>query len=93
MDSLPSIYEMTCTDAHLTLRQDGNYDLIINYLTEDGRKITVEGIVGNIRPQVELSYGSCFGTIDFAVKKTLIKAIIFLQQGRKINDLFRNFCK
>ena len=60
---------ITCTDAHLTLRQDGNYDLIINYLTEDGRKITVEGIVGNIRPQIELSDGSCSGTISFDVGK------------------------
>ena len=73
MDSLPSIYEMTCDNAHLTLRQDGNYDLIINYLTEDGRKITVEGIVGNIRPQIELSDDSCFGTIDFDVKKDIDK--------------------
>ena len=71
MGSLPSIYEMTCDNAHLTLRQDGNYDLIINYLTEDGRKITVEGIVGNIRPQIELSDDSCFGTIDFALKKDI----------------------
>ena len=73
MSSLSSIYETTCTDARLMLRQNDSYDLIINYLTEDGRKITVEGIVGNIRPQIELSYGSCFGTIDFAVKKDIDK--------------------
>ena len=69
MGSLPSIYEMTCDNAHLTLRQDGNYDLIINYLTEDGRKITVEGIVGNISPQIEHSYDSCSGTVSFDVRK------------------------
>ena len=73
MGSLPSIYEMTCDNAHLTLRQDGNYDLIINCLTEDGRKITVEGIVGNIRPQIQLSYDSFFGTIDFSFKKDIDK--------------------
>ena len=73
MASLPSIYETTCTDARLILRQDDNYDLIINYLTEDGRKITAEGIVGNIRPQIELSDDSCFGTIDFDVKKDIDK--------------------
>ena len=77
MDSLPSIYEMTCTDARLILRQNDNYDLIINYLTDDGRKITVEGIVGNIRPQIELSYGSCLGTIDFAVRKNTDKGNSF----------------
>lgn len=69
MDSLPSVYEMTCTDARLILRQDDNYDLIVNYLTDDGRKITVEGIVSNIRPQIEFSYDSCSGTIDFDVRK------------------------
>lgn len=73
MNNLSSIYETTCTDARLMLRQDDSYDLIINYLTEDGRKITVEGIVGNIKPQIELSYDSCFGTIDFAVKKDIDK--------------------
>lgn len=73
MGSLSSIYEMTCTDARLILRQDDNYDLIVNYLTEDGRKITVEGIVNNIKPQIELSYGSCFGTIDFAIRKDVGK--------------------
>lgn len=73
MGSLSSIYETTCTDAHLILRQDDNYDLIVNYLTEDGRKITVEGIVNNIKPQIELSYGSCFGTIDFAIRKDVGK--------------------
>lgn len=69
MGSLPSIYEMTCDNAHLTLRQDGNYDLIINYLTEDGRKITVRGIVCDIRPQIEFSYDFCSGTISFNVRK------------------------
>ena len=69
MNSLPSIYEMTCSDAQLILRQDGNYDLIINYLTNDNRKVTIKGIVSNPSPQIELSDGSCFGTIDFTVKK------------------------
>lgn len=64
MDSLPSFYEMTCTDAHLTLRQDGNYDLIINYLTDDNRKVTIKRIVSNFSPQIELTHDSCFGTID-----------------------------
>lgn len=73
MDSLLSIYEMPCDNAHLTLRQDGNYDLIINYLTEDGRKIIVRGIVCDIRPQIEFSYDFCSGTIDFAVKKDIDK--------------------
>ena len=67
MNSLPSIYETTCTDAYLTLRRDGNYDLIINYLTDDNRKIIIKTIVSNPSPQIELSYGSCFGTIDFTV--------------------------
>ena len=65
MGSLPSIYEMTCTDAHLTLRRDGNYDLIINYLTDDNRKATIKRIVSNFSPKFELSYDSCFGTVDF----------------------------
>ena len=65
MDSLPSIYEMTCDNAHLTLRQDGNYDLIINYLTSDNRKVTIKRIISNLSPQIELSYDSCFKTIDF----------------------------
>ena len=65
MNNLPSIYEMTCTDTHLTLRQDGNYDLIINYLTGDNRKVTIKRIVSNLSPQIELSYSSCLGTIDF----------------------------
>ena len=69
MGSLPSIYEMTCDNAHLTLRQDGNYDLIINYLTEDGRKIIIEGIVSGFSPQIELSYDSCSGTVSFDVRK------------------------
>lgn len=69
MNSLPSIYEMTCSDAYLTLRQDGNYDLIINCLTDDNRKVTIKGIVSNPNPQIELSDDSCFGTIDFTVKK------------------------
>ena len=78
MSSLSSIYEMTCTDVRLILRQDDNYDLIINYLTDDGRKIAIEGIVGNIRPQIELSYGSCFGTVDFAVRKNTDRGNGFL---------------
>ena len=65
MGSLPSIYEMTCDNAHLTLRQDGNYDLIINYFTDDNRKVIIEGIVTGFSPQIELSYDSRFGTIDF----------------------------
>ena len=69
MGSLPSIYEMNCDNAHLTLRQDGNYDLIINYLTEDGRKIIIEGIVSGFSPQIELSYDSCSGTVSFDVRK------------------------
>ena len=69
MDSLPSIYEMTCTDAHLTLRQDGNYDLIINYLTDDNRKATIKRIVSGFSPQIEHSYDSCSGTVNFDVRK------------------------
>ena len=69
MGSLPSIYEMNCDNAHLTLRQDGNYDLIVNYLTEDGRKIIIEGIVSGFSPQIELSYDSCSGTVSFDVRK------------------------
>ena len=79
MDNLPSIYETTCTDAQLILRQDGNYDLIINYLTDDNRKVTIKSIVSNPSPQIELSYGSCFGTIDFTVLKNTSRDNNFLQ--------------
>ena len=69
MGSLPSIYEMNCDNAHLTLRQDGNYDLIINYLTDDNRKVIIKGIVSGFSPQIEHSYDSCSGTVSFNVRK------------------------
>ena len=73
MGSLPSIYEMTCDNAHLTLRQDGNYDLIINYFTDDNRKVIIEGIVSGFSPQIELPYDSCSGTVSFNVRKNTSK--------------------
>nr|DAH19361.1 MAG TPA: hypothetical protein [Bacteriophage sp.] len=41
---------MTCTGAYLFPRGVGTYDAILKYVTADGRKVTIEGIVSHFRP-------------------------------------------
>ena len=41
---------MTWTGVYLLPRGDGTYEAIFKYATNDGRKVTMEGIVSHFRP-------------------------------------------
>lgn len=71
-DSL-SIDQMTCTGAYLIPRNNGTYNGIIKYITNDGRKVTIEGIVSHFRPQIELYDGQGSGSINFALERNVDK--------------------
>ena len=68
-----SIDQMTCTGAYLILRNNGTYDAIFKYVTADGRKVTIEGIVGHFKPQFEIYNDSASGTVDFIFEKNTDK--------------------
>ena len=73
MSDFPNIDQMTCTGAYLFPRGVGTYDAILKYVTADGRKVTIEGIVSHFRPQFELydDWGS--GSIDFVFERNVDK--------------------
>lgn len=73
MSSLPNIDQMTCTGACLIPRNNGTYDAILKYITDDGRKVTIEGIVSHFRPQFNLYDGQGSGSIDFVFEKSVDK--------------------
>lgn len=67
------IDQMTCTGAYLIPRNNGTYDGIIKYVTDDGRKVTIEGIVSHFRPQFEFCDGSGSGSVDFTLERNIDK--------------------
>ena len=67
------IDQMTCTGAYLIPRNNGTYDAILKYLTDDGRKVTIEGIVSCFRPQFNLYDSQGSGRIDFVFEKNADK--------------------
>lgn len=69
----PDINQMTCTNGHFILRNDGTYDVILKYDTSDGQKVTIKGIVDCSRPQIKIYDGSVSGTIDFIFEKDIDK--------------------
>lgn len=69
----PDINQMTCTDGHFILRNNGTYDMILKYDTNDGQKVTMEGIVSYFRPQFEIYNNSASGTINFVFEKNADK--------------------
>lgn len=68
-----SIDQMTCTGAYLFPRGVGTYDAILKYVTADGRKVTIEGIVSHFRPQFEIYNDSASGTANFIFEKNTDK--------------------
>ena len=68
-----NIDQMTCTGAYLLPRGDGTCEAIFKYITDDGRKVTMKGIVSHFRPQFEIYNGSASGTIDFVFEKNVDK--------------------
>ena len=69
----PNINQMTCTDGHFILRNNGTYDMILKYDTNDGQKVTIKGIVDCSRPQIEIYNDFVSGTIDFIFEKDIDK--------------------
>lgn len=67
------IDQITCTGAYLISRNNGTYDMILKYVTDDGRKVTIEGIVSYFRPQINLYDGSGSGNIDFVLERNIDK--------------------
>lgn len=73
MSNLPNIDQMTCTGGYLFPRGNGTYDAILKYDTNDGRKVTIEGIVSHFRPQFEVYNGQGSGSIDFVFERNVDK--------------------
>lgn len=73
MSDFPTIDQMTCTGAYLIPRNNGTYDAILKYDTDDGRKVTIEGIVSHFKPQFEIYNDSASGTVDFIFEKNIDK--------------------
>ena len=69
MSDFPNIDQMTCTGAYLIPRGVGTYDAILKYVTSDGRKVTIEGIVSHFKPQFEIYNDFASGTTDFIFEK------------------------
>lgn len=65
--------QMTCTGGYLIPRGNGTYDAILKYIADDGRKVTIEGIVSHFKPQFEIYNNSASGTIDFVFEKNIDK--------------------
>lgn len=68
-----NIDQMICTGAYLFPRGCGTYDAILKYVTDDGRKVTIEGIISHFKPQFEIYNDSASGTINFAFEKNVDK--------------------
>lgn len=68
-----NIDQMTCTEVYLLPRGDGTYEAILKYVTNDDRKVTIEGIVSHFRPQFEIYNDSASGTINFVFEKNVDK--------------------
>ena len=68
-----NIDQMTCTGVYLLPRGDGTCEAIFKYVTDDGRKVTMEGIVSHFRPQFEIYNDSASGTINFVFEKNVNK--------------------
>lgn len=68
-----NIDQMTCTGAYLIPRGVGTYDAILKYVTSDGRKVTIEGIVSHFKPQFEIYNDFASGTTDFIFEKNTDK--------------------
>ena len=68
-----NIDQMTCTEVHLLSRGDDTCEAIFKYVTDDGRKVTMEGIVSYFRPQFEIYNNSASGTINFVFEKNIDK--------------------
>ena len=68
-----NIDQMTCTGAYLFPRGNGTYNAILKYVTNDGRKVTLEGIIRHFKPQFEIYNDSASGTINFIVEKNVDK--------------------
>ena len=68
-----NIDQMTCTGVYLLPRGDGTYEAIFKYATNDGRKVTMEGIVSHFRPQFEIYNDYASGTINFVFEKNIDK--------------------
>ena len=68
-----NIDQMTCTGVYLLQRGNGTYEAIFKYVTNDGRKVTMEGIVSHFRPQFEIYNDSASGTINFVFEKNVDK--------------------
>lgn len=73
MSDFPTIDQMTCAGAYLIPRNNGTYDAILKYDTDDGRKVTIEGIVSHFKPQFEIYNDSASGTVDFIFEKNIDK--------------------
>ena len=67
------INQMTCTGAYLLPCGDDTYEAIFKYVTDNGRKVTIEGIVSHFRSQFELYNGQGFGSTDFVFEKNVDK--------------------
>lgn len=68
-----NIDQMTCTGVYLLPRGDSTYEAILKYVTNDDRKVTIEGIVSHFRPQFEIYNDSASGTINFVFEKNVDK--------------------
>ena len=68
-----NIDQMICTGVYLLPRGNGTYEAIFKYVTNDGRKVTMEGIVSHFRPQFEIYNDSASGTINFVFEKNVNK--------------------
>ena len=67
------IDQMTCIGGYFIPRGVGTYNAILNYITVDGRKVTIEGIISHFKPQFEIYNDSASGTINFAFEKNVDK--------------------
>ena len=68
-----NIDQMTCIGVYLLPRGDGTCEAIFKYVTGDGRKVTIEGIVSHFRPQFEIYNDSASGIINFVFEKNVDK--------------------
>lgn len=71
--NLPNINQMICVGGYLIPRGNGTYDAILKYRTDDGRKVTIEGIISHFKPQFEIYNNSASGTVDFIFEKNVDK--------------------
>lgn len=71
--NLPNINQMTCIGGYLIPRGNDTYDAILKYRADDGRKVTIEGIISHFKSQFEIYNNSASGTVDFIFEKNADK--------------------